>query len=86
MIPFFAKIGLRSLRGMGFRLWIPLFLIWLLLVPIVLLLLPLMFVLWWALQVNPFRALSACWQILSGLSRTHVEVEHDHGSILIHIV
>jgi hypothetical protein len=86
VIPLLAKVGVRSQRGSGFRLWIPLFLVWLVLLPIVLLLLPLMFVLWWALQVNPFRALSACWQVLSGLRRTHVEVEHEHRSMLIHII
>ena len=86
MIPLFAKFGFRKEDGVGFRIWFPLFLIWLLLLPIVLLLLPFIFVVWWALQVNPFSALSVCWQALSGLRRTHVEVEHDHRSILIHLV
>jgi hypothetical protein len=85
MIPLLAIIRIRSDRGRGFHLWLPLFLLWLLLLPFVLLLSPLIFLVCVAGQVNLLRAASVVWQILAGLTNTHVEVTDPKASVLIRV-
>jgi uncharacterized membrane protein len=86
MIPLFAVIGFRTQRNHRFRLWLPLFLAWLLLLPVVLLLLPLFCIACLAGRINPLRALSTAWQILTGLKGTHVEVEDNNSFVLVRII
>jgi hypothetical protein len=85
MIPFVAKIALRTNRHHSFRLWIPLALVWLLLLPVVLLLLPVFAIACLAWRVNPFHALSGFVEILSGLKGTDIEVGHGNASLSIDI-
>ena len=86
MIPLFAVIGFRTRRNHIFRLWFPLFLAWLLLLPLVLLLLPVFLVACLVGRVNPLRALSTGWQVLTGLKGTHIEVDDSKTLILVRIV
>lgn len=67
------------------RLWIPLFLIWLLLLPLVLVLLPLAMLALLILNINPFGALAAFWQTLSGLTGTHIEVNAPDALVYVRI-
>jgi len=84
MIPITSTIRIRTGRD-GFPIWIPLFIVWLLLLPVVLLLLPFAFVACLAVRVNPFRAFSVFWHIISGLRGTDVRVEDGACSVLVHI-
>jgi len=52
----------------------------------VLVLLPLVLVGFWAVRVNPFRALWTAWQTFCALRNTHVEVENDGAWVLISVV
>jgi hypothetical protein len=97
MIPLFAIIRVSQLKEsrqagrrtrdvpQRLRLWIPLFLIWLLLLPFLLLLLPLAMLALLVVRVNPFRALAALWQTLSGLTGTHIEVNAPDASVYVRI-
>jgi len=85
MIPLFAIIRIRSKRGRGFQLWVPLFLLWLVLLPFVVLLSPLILLVCLVGQVNPFRAVSVVCQILAGLTNTHIEVDDPNNSIMIRV-
>lgn len=84
MIPITSTVFIRT-RPHGFPIWIPLFIVWLLLLPIALLLLPLVFVACLAVRINPFRALSVFWHIISDLKGTDVRVEDRSCSVLVHI-
>ena len=84
MIPITSTVYIRT-GDHGFPIWIPLFLVWLLLLPVALLLLPLMFLACVVVRVNPFRALSVFWQIVSALRGTDVRVEDGPYSVLVHI-
>ena len=86
MIPLFVVIGFRTWRNHILRLWFPLFLAWLLLLPVILLLLPVFLVACLVGRVNPLRALSTGWQVLTGLKGTHIEVDDSKTLILIRIV
>ena len=85
MIPFVAKIAVRTHRNRGFRIWIPLALVWLLLLPVVLLLLPVFGIACLAWRVDPFHALSSFGEILSGLKGTEIEVGQGNASLSIDI-
>ena len=85
MIPFVAKVAIRTQRNRGFRIWIPLALVWLLLLPVVLLLLPVFGIACLAWRVNPLQALSGFGDILSGLKGTDIEVGHGETSLSIDI-
>jgi len=85
VIPLMMVVGFRTYKRHGFRLWIPLFLVWLLLLPLVLVLLPVAFIALVVVRINPFRALAAGWQILTGLRGTHIEVEDGNALVLIRI-
>ena len=85
MIPYVAKIALRTQRNRSFRIWIPLALVWLLLLPVVLLLLPVFAIACLAWRVNPFHALSSFGEILSALKGTDIEVGHGATSLSIDI-
>jgi hypothetical protein len=63
------------------RLWIPLFLVWLLLLPIALLILPFFCIACLIVQLNPFRAISVFFDILSATRGSVIEVE-DPGCIV----
>jgi hypothetical protein len=85
MIPLVAAVSIRDKRSRSFRLWIPLALVWLLLLPVALLLLPVMFVACWAGRIDPIRALSVFWQILSALKGSNIELNDDGSSVRIHV-
>jgi hypothetical protein len=85
MIPLIAVVRVSTERRHHFRIWLPLFLVWLLLLPLILLLVPVVFVVCLLSWVNPFRALSAGWQLLAGLTGMHVEVAHGKSQILVHV-
>jgi uncharacterized membrane protein len=86
MIPLVAMVSLRGKQSRTFRLWIPLVLVWFLLMPLALLLSPVIFVGCLACRVNPFRGVSALWQILSALSRTEFEVDHASAGVSVYIL
>lgn len=85
MIPMVAIVAIRTKPLPSPRWWIPLplFLMWLLLLPFILILLPFVFIACWVIGVDPLRALSASWELLSGLRNAHIEVDHRQASILI---
>jgi uncharacterized membrane protein len=85
MIPITSTVRIRNQRRRGSAIWIPLFLVWLLLLPVALLLLPLIFVAFLVVRVNPFRALSTLWEIVTALKGTDVEVDDGHYSVLVRI-
>lgn len=85
MIPLMLRLRIRNYKGIGIRLWIPLFLAWLLLLPLVLVLLPLAFIILAAFRVNPFRALATGWQILAGLRGALIEIADRKAGVLIRI-
>jgi len=85
MIPLMAVVRVRTPRRRHFRVWLPLFLVWLVLLPFVLLLVPVIFVACLVLWFNPLRAFFAGWQVLAGLTGTHVEVEQGKSQVLVHI-
>jgi hypothetical protein len=80
MIPLVAIIRVDRLR-----LWIPLFLIWLLLLPFLLLLLPLAMVACLIVRINPFRTLTALWQVIAGLRGTNIEVKDGNAALVVRI-
>jgi hypothetical protein len=86
MIPFVALVSVPDRRSHTFRLWIPLFLVWLLVLPLSLLLLPAVLIGGLVCRVNPFRALSVVWQILTALKDTNVEVARRSASVSICIL
>ncbi len=86
MIPLMAVLGLRTRRNHIFRIWIPIFLVWLLLLPLVLVLLPVFFVAALIVRVNPLRAIAAGWNLLTGLSGTHIELEDPEHYVLIRLI
>lgn len=83
MIPFVAVVSLRGRESRTFRLWVPLILLWLLLAPLVVLLSPLIVIVCLVCGVNPFRAFSVGWQILSALPNTEFEIEHRSAGVSI---
>ncbi len=85
MIPLMAVVRVRTERRHHFRIWLPLFLIWLLLLPLILLLVPVVFVVCLVYPLNPFRVLLTGWQLVAGLTGTHVEVGHGKSQVLVHI-
>ena len=86
MIPLFAVIRFRTRRHRQLGLWLPLFLVWLLLLPVALLLLPFFVIACLVARMNPWRVFSTGWQVISGLTGTHIEVEHAQTRVLIRIV
>lgn len=83
-IPVLAVVRIHH-GGRGLNLWVPLFFLWLLLLPFVLVLSPLILIACLVVQVNPVRLLSVFWQICTGLTKTHIEVEHPDASVLIRV-
>ena len=63
-------------RAAGFALGTRSFVVWLLLVPLAPLLSPVIFIACLACRVNPFRALSVLWQVLTALSHTEFELDY----------
>jgi hypothetical protein len=86
MIPLIAVIGFRTSRRRIFRLWLPLFLIWLLLLPLVLVLFPFFLVGCLILDLNAIKAIAACWNVITGLHGTQVEVNDPKNYILLRII
>jgi uncharacterized membrane protein SpoIIM required for sporulation len=86
MIPFVAVVSVPDRRSHTVRLWIPLFLVWLLVLPLGLLLLPVVLIAGLVCRVNPFRAVSVLWQLLSALKDTNVEVARRSASVSICIL
>lgn len=84
MIPLASTLYIRT-RPHGVPIWIPLFLVWLLLLPLVLLASPLIFIACLAVRVNPFRAFSVVWKIVSELRGTNVQIEDADCSVLVSI-
>lgn len=88
MIPLVATVAVRPGRRARRRIWIPLplFLVWLLLLALTPVLVPLFFVACRANRINGVRALGALWQLLAGLGRTRIDIEHPDASILIRVL
>ena len=84
MIPLIARLRVQSPK-LKFSLWLPLFLVWLLLLPIVIVLLPIVLLVCLLFGNNPFKALSAGWQLLCGLRGTHVEINEPEQSVFLQI-
>ena len=82
MIPITSIVCIGNPRH---KFWIPLFLVWLLLLPVALLLLPLFFVACLVVRVNPFRALSLFYGVITALKGTDIAVDDGHYSVLVRI-
>ncbi len=85
MIPFVAKIAVRTHRNHSFRIWFPLVLVWLLLLPVVLLVLPVFGIACLAWHLNPLQALWDMGQVLAGLKGTEVEVGQGNSAVSINL-
>ena len=86
MIPLFVVIRLRTRGRRHFGLWLPLFLAWLLLLPLALVLLPFFVIGCLLARMNPWRTFVTGWQVLCGLTGTHLEVEHAERKFLLRII
>jgi hypothetical protein len=86
MIPFAAVVSFHDRETRRLRVWVPLILVWLLLMPLFLLLSPLILIAALAFEVNPFRGCGVVLQILSGLRKTEVEVDHRSAGVSICIL
>ena len=80
MIPFVARVKRRD-----FRIWIPLALVWLLLLPVVLILSPLFVIACAAGRVSPLRVLSMCWDILTSMKDSQIEVGNASTAFSIYV-
>ena len=85
MIPVAAFVRFRRRDRRSFGFWLPLILIWLLLLPLILVLLPILVILLASARARPFRTLGALWSLLSGLRGTHIEIDSNDQTLLIHI-
>jgi hypothetical protein len=88
MIPLVATVAVRPNRGSQRRVWIPLplFIVWLILLPLTPVLVPLFFIACRARRIDGPRALGALWQLLSGLGRTRIDLDHPDASIHVHVL
>jgi hypothetical protein len=86
MIPLFVVVKYLTRGKRHFGLWIPLFLMWLLLLPLALLLLPLFVIGCLIARMNPWQVSKTGWQLLSGLSGTHVEGEYERRGFLVRVI
>ena len=87
MIPLAATVRIHHHpHWQGRHLWIPLSLVWLLLLPVMLLLSPLFLLVCLVTLINPLDAIKVLWEILSSLRDTHVEVQRQNASVLVHIL
>ncbi len=84
MIPMFAVIRLEG-RRRRFSFYLPLFLIWLLLLPFVLLALPIVLLATLLFGLRPLRLVGAGYGLLASARGTHVEVQHPHTNVLMHV-
>ena len=66
-----------------FHLWLPFLLVWVLALPFVLLLAPLVFAACLIAKADPFRGVSAYWQVFDSLRGLRVEVEDPSARIRI---
>lgn len=85
MIPSLAVIRVRSRRGRGFHLWIPLVLVWVLLLPVALLVLPFFLLYCLVGRLRVARAMNACQSLFRGLKGTQIEVENRACSVSLRI-
>lgn len=85
MIPCLAVVRVRSRRGRGFHLWIPLVLVWILLLPVAVLLLPLFLAYCLVGRVRIARAMNAFRSLFRGLKGTQIEVENRVCSVSLRI-
>ena len=86
MTPNVAIVHVHNPYWRGIRLWIPLFLLW---IPVILLS-PLLLLILLAVcflgQINFWRTISVCWDILCALPGTDVRVQADGNQILVEIL
>jgi hypothetical protein len=86
MLPLVVRVHVLTRQGRQVRLWIPLFLLWLLMLPFVVIMLPVMFITCVVLDIDPFPALGAIWNVLCGLTGSHVEVDAPDASVFVHVL
>jgi hypothetical protein len=85
MIPSLAVVRVRSRRGRGIHLWIPLVLVWILLLPIAVLILPLFFLFCLVGRVHIARAMNVFQSLFRGLKGMQFEVENRVCSVSLRI-
>ena len=85
MIPFFAKVGVRTSSGRWLYLWLPLFIIWVVLLPFAILMLPLVAIACRVQGLKVFRTMGAAWQCCSALRGMNIELNHQDEGFLIYI-
>jgi len=87
MIPVAGAVRVGDCRVHGFRLSIPFFLLWIVLAPLLVLLVPVIFIACICVRVDPFRGISAVFEILAALRGTQVQVEiqNENVSMLVNI-
>jgi hypothetical protein len=67
------------------RLWFPLFLVWLLLLPFAVIVLPVAAIVLSAKRIDPWLATEVFFEMLCGISGTHLEVMGPQASVFIHV-
>lgn len=86
MTPNIAIVHVYRPQGLGFHLWLPLFLVW---IPLVLLS-PLMFLVMLAVciagRVSVWRAIAAFWEISCSLPGTYVNVRSEGNQVTVRIL
>jgi len=85
MIPMLAVLRIERPPRRVLRLWLPLFLFWLLALPIAVVALPVVALVLLVLRRNPLRLFAAYWNLLNGISGTHVEMRKPRASVYVHV-
>jgi len=84
MIPLIALMELGG-KHHSIRLWLPLFLVWLLMLPLAVLMLPFALLAMLLARIQPWTALRAFSDVLSGLCGMQLEIQIPGRSVLVHI-
>jgi len=85
MIPLFAVVRWHTgRRQLG--MWLPLFLAWLLLLPLLLVLSPFFVIGCLLARMNPLRMTATCWQVVTGLRGTNIELQHGERHFQVRMI
>ena len=86
MTPSIAIVHFSRPQGLGFHIWLPLFLLWIPLILLSPLLLLIVLAVCIAGRVNVWRAIAAFWAISCSLSGTHVHVQNRENKVTVRLL
>lgn len=85
MIPLIATLRFQHRQKHKFNLWIPLFLIWVLLLPVLIIISPFFLLICLIGLINPAKAVTAFWEILSSIRGTNIEISEKKNKFFLNI-